>query len=119
DTESHHQREEQALFPRLEKAGVTGPPRVMRLEHEELRARKHRLAELLLEVEEMDFKKWSAGVIEAGDYIAESLAAHIGKEDNVLYPMAMRVFQPEEWAKVQQEFDRIGYCPFTPKAVRK
>lgn len=46
DTESHHQREEEALFPRVERHGVTGPPRIMRLEHEELRAKKARLGEL-------------------------------------------------------------------------
>ena len=114
DTEPHHQREERVLFPRLEQMGIAGPPRVMIAEHVELRARKHKLAELLGEVDEMDFKKWAAGIIEAGDYIVQNLESHIHKEDTVLYPMAVRVFPPGEWATVSREFDEIGYCPFTP-----
>ena len=119
DTEPHHQREEQSIFPRLERAGIEGPPRVMRMEHTELRARKHRLADLLAEGEKMDFKKWAAEIVEAGDYIVENLVAHIHKEDTVLYPMAVRVFSPEEWVAVQQECDRIGYTPFTPGMPRE
>jgi len=44
--EKHHAREEEVLFPELEKRGITGPPRIMRLEHNDLRPRKHRLLEL-------------------------------------------------------------------------
>jgi hypothetical protein len=40
EAESHHKREEDALFPRLEQQGITGPPSIMRLEHDELRKRK-------------------------------------------------------------------------------
>ena len=37
---AHRQREEQVLFPELEKRGVFGPPQVMRMEHEDLRNQK-------------------------------------------------------------------------------
>jgi DUF438 domain-containing protein len=39
--EPHHQREEQVLFAELENRGLFGQPRVMRMEHEDLRIRKH------------------------------------------------------------------------------
>ena len=40
EADKHHQREEEVLFPMLEKFGVTEPPEIMREEHEELKARK-------------------------------------------------------------------------------
>ena len=41
--EKHHKREEDVLFPELEKRDITGPTRIMRMEHDELRARKRLL----------------------------------------------------------------------------
>jgi len=114
ETESHHQREEQVLFPRLEKRGITGPPQVMRAEHVELRARKHRLADLLQAIDSTPFPEFVKGVQEAGGYLAGTLRAHIYKEDNILYPTALRFLSPAEWQEVITEFAAIGYCNFTP-----
>ena len=114
ETESHHQREEQVLFPRMEKHGVTGPPRVMRLEHEELRTRKKALSALAKQSGQMDFGEFVRGVQEAAGYIIANLRMHIFKEDNILYPKALEVLEPGEWAELQPDLDRVGYCPFTP-----
>lgn len=114
ETESHHQREEQVLFPRLERHGVTGPPRIMRLEHEELRARKKQLAGLVKQAGKIDIKEWVKGVQEAGGYLALNLRGHIFKEDNILYPTALDTIEPDEWNEVKKEFDKLGYCSFTP-----
>lgn len=119
DTESHHQREEETIFPRLERHGVTGPPRMMRLEHEELRAKKRKLAELAEQAGKVSFTGFAKELSEAGGYIANVLRNHIYKEDNVLYPTALDTLAPEEWNKVAEEFDRIGYCCFTPQLNRQ
>lgn len=113
DTESHHKREEEALFPKLERHGVTGPPRIMRMEHEELRAQKRRLAELVEQAESMGYEAFSRELNEVGSYIASDLKDHIFKEDNILYPTALKTLEPEEWNKVLEEFEDIGYCCFT------
>lgn len=115
DTEYHHKREEEALFPRLERHGVTGPPRIMRLEHEDLRAQKKRLAQLLEQAGKIDYPEFAAGVGEVGSYLASTLGDHIFKEDNILYPTALDTLDPEEWSELLKEFDRIGYCSFTPR----
>lgn len=115
NTESHHQREEEALFPRLEKHDVTETPQVMRLEHEELRAGKKRLAELVVRTESMDYREFARELGKAGSYITDALRDHIFKEDNILYPTALQILRPEEWSKVAEEFDSIGYCYFTPR----
>ncbi|OHD72640.1 MAG: hypothetical protein A2V99_01435, partial [Spirochaetes bacterium RBG_16_67_19] len=43
EAESHHRREEEVIFPRLERLGILEPPALMRQDHERLRRRKQRL----------------------------------------------------------------------------
>ncbi|MBI4296506.1 MAG: hemerythrin domain-containing protein [Chloroflexi bacterium] len=113
--EPHHQREEQVLFPRLERLGISGPTQVMRLEHEELRARKRRLAQLAAGAADVSFPQFAREVKEVGSYIADTLEQHIYKENNILYPIALKTFPADEWHTIMAEFNRIGYCCFTPQ----
>ena len=112
--ELHHQREEQALFPILEQRGISGPPTVMRLEHESLRPKKHGLEVLAtnaLEIEHEEFKKQLA---ELSRYIIFNLRDHIFKENHILYPSAIEIITEREvWAKISEQCDKIGYTPYT------
>ncbi|MDD5190678.1 MAG: hemerythrin domain-containing protein, partial [Dehalococcoidales bacterium] len=101
-------------FPRLEKHGITGPPRIMKLEYVELRLRKHQLADLVKKAGRIPFTVFAKGVQEAGGYLAENLKGHIFKEDNILYPTALKTLDAAEWQAANAEFDKIGYCSFTP-----
>jgi DUF438 domain-containing protein len=115
EAESHHQREEEALFPELEGRGVTGPPRIMRLEHEDLRARKHALRELAENAETLAFADFKERLDELAAYLVFNLRDHIFKEDNILYPAAVEVVgDPSVWDEVKVQSDEIGYCCFTP-----
>ncbi|MBS7634884.1 DUF438 domain-containing protein [Candidatus Bathyarchaeota archaeon] len=116
EAESHHQREERALFPRLEEHGIIGPPNVMRIEHEDLRARKRVLKKLLDERDEYDQNYLTNKILELCNHIILTLRDHIYKENNILYPLALRVIPENEWKNIREEFDVIGYCCFTPKA---
>ena len=108
--EPHHQREEQVLFPALEQRGVSGPPAVMTAEHVELRALKHAVADRTAEVRDGDAAQWATLRREALALV-ELLREHIGKEDTVLYPMALRVIRDgTEWAELRRRCDAIGYC---------
>lgn len=112
--ENHHKREEDALFPELERMGITGPPSVMRYEHDELRARKRKLRELAEKAGAMDRATFKREVDETSRFIVDTLGAHIFKENNILYPAALQHITSEaEWAKIKSKCDRIGYCPFT------
>jgi len=115
EAESHHQREEKALFPRLEERGITGPPNVMRMEHEDLRARKRALKELLDERNTLDHNYLIGKVHELGTYIVLTLTDHIYKENSILYPLALKTIPENEWGRIREEFDAIGYCCFTPE----
>ncbi|MEM2914087.1 MAG: DUF438 domain-containing protein [Candidatus Bathyarchaeia archaeon] len=115
EAESHHKREEEALFPELERKGITGPPKVMQMEHEELRAHKKALKELLETHKKLSYKNFLSTLKEHGSYIVQNLDSHIFKENNILYPTALRTIEGETWTKIKKKFDEIGYCCFTPK----
>ncbi len=115
EAESHHRREEEALFPSMEKHGIHNPPRMMRTDHVDLRKRKQQLHDIAANPRSMDFAEYKSQVAALGDYIVARLRNHIHKEDNILYRMALQVLSEEEWAEVKRKCDEIGYCCFTPK----
>ncbi len=113
--ENHHLREEQGLFPLLEERGITGPPRIMRMEHEQLRARKHALLELAERVKTgMPYDQFLGALAETAGYLVFHLRDHIFKENNILYPTAKdTITDPAIWQELKRKCDLIGYCPFT------
>ncbi len=116
ETELHHQREEDALFPEMEARGLTGPPAVMRAEHEQLRKHKEQLQKLAAAVGDMEFKSFKDQLDVATAYIVEHLRDHIFKENNILYPTALAVIDDREvWDDMKNRCDEIGYCCFTPE----
>lgn len=117
EAESHHKREEDALFPRLEQQGITGPPSIMRLEHDELRKRKKALKELTETAGKLNQADFTKQLTELESFIVPTLRSHIFKEDNILYPTALQAISENEWSTIKREFDEIGYCPFTPQHV--
>lgn len=114
--EPHHQREEQILFPELEKRGVYGPPQVMLKEHEDLRKHKHELERLSQEVGTVDSNDLKKRLDTSAKFLIFNLRDHIFKENNILYPTALEVIsEPETWQAMKEKADKIGYCCFTPK----
>lgn len=117
ETERHHQREEDVLFPEMEKRGVHGPPTVMRAEHDQLRPRKHALKELSGRGTQVDFQDFKHQLAELVGFIVPTLREHIAKENNILYPTALQVIDDDAvWQRLKAACDEIGYCCFTPEA---
>ncbi len=117
ETERHHQREEDVLFPELEKRGMYGPPMVMREEHRQLRLRKHQLKRLVETVDQQEFDIFKRRLNELAGFIVPTLREHIYKENNILYPAALQVIDDNRiWQKLKDECDSIGDCCFTPEA---
>jgi hypothetical protein len=112
--ESHHQREEQVLFPRLEKYGIDGPPRVMRHEHADLRLRKKQLQALVGKAGRVPFQDFTDELLQLGEHLENNLRAHIYKEENILYPAALDALSQADWDEIGAEFQKLGYCSFTP-----
>ena len=116
DAENHHQREEQVLFIELEARQITGPTRIMRMEHEDLRAKKKFLRQAAEEASELNFAEFKEKVDDTSKYIIFNLRDHIFKENYILYPTAIEaITERETWQDMKIRCDKIGYCGFTPK----
>lgn len=116
DAENHHQREERVLFAEMEDRRITGPTRIMRMEHDDLRAKKKLLKQAAEEVSGLDFNEFKEKVDDLAKYIIFNLRDHIFKENYILYPTAIESIKEEEvWEDMKRRCNEIGYCGFTPK----
>jgi len=113
--ESHYLREENVLFPYLERHGVTQPPAIMWMEHDKIRGIKKRLHQLVETHEETAFQDFSTQLREIAISLSEMLSGHFYKENRILFPTALRVIGDKEWTDIRRQFDELGYCPFTPR----
>lgn len=115
DAESHHQREEDVLFPMLKNHDVTEPVDIMKLDHEEFRQKKKTLYHYVHNWQDYSFADYKSKVLELGEYLAGELESHIFMEDNILYQIALQVLDQKEWDQVKRECDKLGYCSLTPE----
>lgn len=115
DTEKHHTREEETLFPEVDKSGVTGPTRIMRMEHEDLWPHKEEINNLAENAAEMNFDRFKEELKKHVEYVVVTLRDHIFKENNILYPTAKDVIAEAKWEEIKAKSDQIGYCSFTPE----
>jgi len=108
----HHQREEQVLFPEMEKRGISAPLVTMRMEHLELQVLEHAF-EALSHARIMDYSLLQSQVKQLVDSLLYDLEKHIFKEDYLLYPHALEVILAEEvWARMKDDCEAIGNCRF-------
>jgi PAS domain S-box-containing protein len=115
EAEKHYLREENVLFPTMEKHGITEPPAIMWMEHNQIRELKKKLLELVEKWNSMSFEDFKKRLVEVALRVCELLPSHFFKENNILFPSALQVIKDTEWGEVRKEFDEIGYCSFTPK----
>ena len=115
DSEKHYLREENVLFPTIEKHGITEPPAIMWMEHDKIREIKKKLASLVEKWNTMAFSDFKAQLSVAAEPLCGILPSHFYKENNILFPAALNVVTDSEWEEIRREFDEVGYCCFTPK----
>ncbi len=105
---SHHGKEEELLFPLLERRGIPrdgGPIGVMLHEHDHGREliREMEVAASEFEKEpEAAGRRWAQA---AGAY-SQLLREHILKENNILFCMAEQILTPDEQASLAADFEQ-------------
>jgi len=117
DAEKHYLREENVLFPILEKHGITEPPAIMWVEHNQIREKKKNLRKIIEDLNATSFQDFKKQLAETAESLNSLLTSHFYKENNILFPAALRVITDEEWPEIRKEFDEIGYCCFTPQQL--
>mgnify|MGYP005839600127 CR=1 FL=1 len=105
----HHAKEENLLFVRMGQRGMptdSGPIAVMLYEHDEGRARVRAVADALPQATQGDATAITTVTANLLAY-TQLLRAHIDKEDNILYPMADRLFTPADQQALTEAFERV------------
>lgn len=105
----HHGKEEDNLFPAMEKHGISrqaGPIGVMLMEHEQGRAFVRGMDEATQRFASGDRTALKAALDNAQGY-AELLRQHIDKEDNILYQMADQVLTPADQQELLLKFEKV------------
>jgi len=105
--ENHNVRQENTLFPMLERYGIEQPPAIMWQEHADMREDKKLLAQALGEATSLDDLVDSVEGLAV--QLAEEFALHSRKERQILYPAALELFTPEDWRDIKEECDNLGY----------
>jgi len=116
ESQSHYVREENILFPHLERHGITQPPAIMWSEHNEIREIKKELYSLI-DDESANSRpgQFASELRKSAVALAEMLSSHFYKENRVLFPTALKVIDASSWVEIRQEFDELGYTSFTPE----
>lgn len=105
----HHGKEEDLLFPELERAGIPkdhGPIGVMLVEHDQGRAYVKGMGEAIAGFKKGDPQVGIDFVKNARSYIS-LLTQHIQKENNVLFPMGDKVLSKEKQQNLLKAFDKL------------
>jgi DUF438 domain-containing protein len=99
----HFKKKENLLFPRIEKKGITAPPKVMWGVDDEIRA--------LVKDARLSVDGDPAKLIrEKVDLAVERIREMIYKEENILLPMILEKLDEEEWKSIARESKEFGYC---------
>jgi len=102
--DQHYIRKENALFPLLERHGITAPPQVMWAVHDQIRA-------MLKQARELLDKNDMNSLVPVAERLASEAEGMINKEENILFPMLMETLSPEEWVEVASKPAEDAYMP--------
>jgi uncharacterized protein len=107
--EKHFSRKENILFPYLEKNGITGPPKVMWALHDEIRVALKKITGIIDSTAPLADKRLTQ---EIGDLVIPTLNTIkelFYKEENIMFPMCLETFSPDEWQEIHDQSAEIGY----------
>ena len=106
EIEKHYLRKENQLFPRLEAKGMSGPSQVMWAIHDDIRA--------VLKKANAQIEEGDVGVAGTLDELIVTIRDMIYKEENILFPMSMEALTAEDWLRVKEGEEEIGYAWIEP-----
>ena len=109
EAENHNIRQENTLFPILERHGVEEAPKIMWNEHTVMKDDKKKILRVLDKFGTMDYNDFVSELQGTIVLLIETFANHTRKEENILYPASLETFTDEEWADVKEECDNLGY----------
>ena len=114
--ENHNVRQENTLFPILERHGIEQPPAIMWEEHTDMRNDKKIMSAVL--EDDLPLPEKLDRLDAMAVLFTEKFAQHTQKETRILYPASLELFSEEEWSDITEECDNLGYFTDTIGAVK-
>lgn len=109
ESENHDVRQENTLFPVIEKYGVEEPPSIMWEEHYNMKNKRAQIEKLIAEIPTRSYDEFS-GIMEGNFiYLVETFSQHTKKEQEILYNVALDLLSDQDWKDIKKESDEIGY----------
>lgn len=118
DLDKHYKRKEYLLFPFIEKAGITGPPKVMWGKHDEIRALLAAAHEALA-ADGVKASEVPSIIVMILVPALEAIEGMIMKEEEILLPMSMDTLKEEDWYHIYQETPQFGFTLYDPSVEWK
>ncbi|MFT4222566.1 DUF438 domain-containing protein [Dysgonomonas sp.] len=118
DVDKHYKRKEYLLFPFLEKAGITGPPKVMWGKHDETRELL-KAAHESLSVKDISVEEVPALIVLVLLPAIDAIEGMIMKEEEILLPMSLDTLDEEAWSQIYKETNQFGYTLYDPQTEWK
>ena len=106
--DAHYKRKEYLVFPFLEKAGITAPPKVMWGVDDDIRDTLRAAGEAAANAEALaasDLALVRQVVVEP---LLAAVEGMVEKEDRVLWPMALEHLSDTDWSSVRQQWGDFG-----------
>lgn len=103
----HFVRKENQLFPILESKGISGPTKVMWAIHDDIR---NSLKDIRQKVSDGRAKKDDIKPL------FRMIYDMIYKEEQILFPLSLETLSEQDWAKVREGEEEIGYAWIRPEA---
>ncbi len=117
DVDKHYLRKEYLLFPFLEKAGITGPPKVMWGKHDETRVLLKAAHEALKsELTKEELETVCSLILQPA---IDAIEGMIMKEEQILLPMCLDTLTDENWYQIHKETTIYGFCLYDPSVEWK
>lgn len=107
--DTHYLRKENSIFPLMEKYDIVAPPKVMWGVDDDIRD-MFKSFKLLLNKDDRE------PLLDAFAALKYELEEMVVKEEEIMIPMVMDIFNEDDWIKIAEETEDIGYCIVKPEA---
>jgi uncharacterized protein len=108
--DKHFVRKENQLFPILEAKGITGPSKVMWALHDDIRGFIKDVRKRAVE------NKMEQVAITA---LVKMVKDMVYKEEHILFPMSLETLSEDDWGKVRNGEEEVGYAWIKPESQWK
>jgi hypothetical protein len=106
--DGHYKRKEYLVFPFLEKAGITAPPKVMWGVDDDIREKLRAAGDAAAGAESLGAEDLALVRTVVLEPLLEAVTGMVEKEDRVLWPMALEHLSDSDWAAVAEQWSDFG-----------